>query len=51
MVEIKKKLKYEYPKVTLFKVWIHFYKNDEKSRVISMDENADADAVLASTSA
>jgi hypothetical protein len=27
-------LKDGYPKLTLFKVWVHFCKSDEKSRVI-----------------
>jgi hypothetical protein len=31
----KKKLKEEYPKLTLFKVWAPYFKNDERSRVIS----------------
>jgi hypothetical protein len=30
-----KKLKDEYPKLTYFKVWVYFFKSDEKSRVIS----------------
>jgi hypothetical protein len=29
------KLKDRYPKLTLFKVWVHFFKNDERSGVIS----------------
>jgi hypothetical protein len=30
MVEIEKKLKDEYSKLTLFEVWVPFFKNDEK---------------------
>jgi hypothetical protein len=29
MVEIEKKLKDGYPKLTFFKVWVHFLKSDE----------------------
>jgi hypothetical protein len=29
------KLKNEYIKLTLFKVFVHFYKNNEKSRITS----------------
>jgi hypothetical protein len=29
------KLKYGYPKLTHFKVWIHFFKSGKRSRVIS----------------
>jgi hypothetical protein len=35
MVEIKKKLKDGYPKLILFKVWVPFFKSDERSGVIS----------------
>jgi len=36
MVEIEKKLKDEYPKLTLFKVWVRtfFFLNDEKSKIL-----------------
>jgi hypothetical protein len=34
-LKLKRKLKDGYAKLTLFKVWIHFFKSDEKSRVIS----------------
>jgi len=35
MVEIEKKLKDEYLKLTLFKVCVHFFKSDENLEVIS----------------
>jgi hypothetical protein len=31
----KKKKKDLYPKLIFFKVWVHFYKSDEKSKIIS----------------
>jgi hypothetical protein len=34
-LKLKRKLKDGYAKLTLFKVWIHFFKSDEKLRVIS----------------
>jgi hypothetical protein len=35
MVEIEKKLKDRYSKLTLFKIWVFNYKNDKTSNIIS----------------